>query len=72
MRGGAIAGPVLAAAIVVGLGYLVTQTSEGREDLVELAVILLGTLLLTVVLYERRVPRAPKKRTFRRTPDSHW
>ena len=72
MRGGAIVGPVLVAAVVAGLGYLVTQTGEGREDWIELAVISLAALLLAGALYERRTPRAPKNRAFRRSPDSHW
>lgn len=72
MRGGAIIGPVLVAVAVGGIGYLVTQTGEGREQWIELAVISLVALLLAGALYDRGTHRAPRRRTFRRTPDSRW
>jgi hypothetical protein len=72
MRAGTIVGPVLVAAVLAGIGILFTRTGEGMEELIELAVITLVALLLAGALYDRGAPRAPRRRTFRRTPDSRW
>ena len=72
MRAGTIVGPVLVAAAVLAVGFLTTQSGEGREQLIELAVITLVALLLAGALYDRGAPRTPRRRTFRRTPDSRW
>ena len=72
MRAGTIVGPVLVAVAVVAVGYLSTQTGEGREQWIELAVISLVALLLAGALYDRGGPRTPRRRTVRRTPDSQW
>ncbi len=72
MRAGTIVGPVLVAAALVGLGYLTARSGEAMEQWIELAVISLVALLLAGALYDRGAPRAPRRRTFRRTPDSRW
>ena len=72
MRARVIVVPLVVAAVLLGLGSLLAQTGEAREDLLEFAAISLGVLTLVGALYERGTPRAPKKRAFRRTPDSQW
>jgi hypothetical protein len=60
------------AVLVAGLGYLVLQTAQGREDWLELAAITLLAMVLLVTLHERRVPSGKRNRSFRRTPESRW
>jgi hypothetical protein len=63
---------LLLAVLVAGLGYLVLQTAQGREDWLELVAIAFLAMVLLVTLHQRQVPAARRDRGFRRTPQSRW
>jgi peptidoglycan/LPS O-acetylase OafA/YrhL len=72
MRPRRILGLVGVAVLVAALASLVLETAASGEDWVELAVIGAAALVVSLALVERRRPRAGRRRTIVRTPESRW